>query len=112
MDEIFISLDDVKLYTAITEEGTELYTSQDGTLAIYVYELDYYLLNIHDGYLTVSIIDIDSFIDANTNLIYDKYVSVHPEEVHSDWTLEDAHNLEDFITKYMLSELIIFAKGE
>ena len=47
---------------------------------------------------------MESFIDTNNELIYDKYVSVHPE-VHSDWTLEDAHNLEDFITKY-ISELI------
>lgn len=112
MDEIFISLDDVKLYTSIVEEGIELYSTQDGKLTLYEYDFDYYLSTIHNGYLTISAIDMESFIDTNTDLIYDKYVSVHPEEVHSDWTLEDAHNLEDFITKYMLSELIIFAKGE
>lgn len=55
MDEIFISLDDVKLYVAITEEGKELYTSQDGCYAEYEYEGDIYVLNIHDGYVTIEI---------------------------------------------------------
>ena len=53
MDEIYIALYDVKLYTAITEEGTELYTSQDGCYAEYEYNEDIYILRIHDGYVTI-----------------------------------------------------------
>lgn len=53
MDEIFISLADVKLYTTITEEGKELYTSQDGCYAEYEYEGDIYILSIHEGYITI-----------------------------------------------------------
>ena len=59
MDEVFISLDDVKLYNSIMENGTELYTSQDGCYAEYEYEGDIYELNIHDGYLTVGIKEED-----------------------------------------------------
>lgn len=57
MDEIFISLDDVKLYTAITEEGIEVYTSQDGCYAEYEYNEDVYILSIDDGLLTITIKD-------------------------------------------------------
>lgn len=53
MDEIFISLDDVKLYTAITEEGTEIYTSQDGCYAEYEYNEDIYILRIEHGYVSI-----------------------------------------------------------
>lgn len=53
MDEIFISLDDVKLYTAITEEGTEIYTSQDGCYAEYEYNKDIYILRIEHGYVSI-----------------------------------------------------------
>lgn len=53
MDEIFIALDDVKLYTAITEKGTELYTSQDGCYAEYEYNEDIYILRIEHGYVTI-----------------------------------------------------------
>ena len=53
MDEIFIALDDVKLYTAIIEEGTELYTSQDGCYAEYEYNEDIYILRIEHGYVTI-----------------------------------------------------------
>jgi hypothetical protein len=59
MDEIFISLDDVKLYVAITEDGSELYTSQDGCYAEYLYAGDIYILTIHDGYLTIEIKEED-----------------------------------------------------
>lgn len=55
MDEIFISLDDVKLYVDIIERGTNLYTSQDGCYAEYEYEGDIYTLSIHDGYVTIGI---------------------------------------------------------
>lgn len=53
MDEIFIALDDVYLYVAITTEGKELYTSQDGTYAEYEYNEDVYILSIHEGYVTI-----------------------------------------------------------
>lgn len=53
MDEIFIALDDVKLYVAITEEGTELYTSQDGCYAEYEYNEDIYILRIEHGYVSI-----------------------------------------------------------
>jgi len=53
MDEIFIALDDVKLYMAITEEGTELYTSQDGCYAEYEYNEDIYILRIEHGYVSI-----------------------------------------------------------
>jgi len=67
MDEIFISLDDVKLYTAITEEGTEIYTSQDGCYAKYEYEGDIYILSIHEGYVTIEMSD-DSVEPDDTEL--------------------------------------------
>lgn len=53
MDGIFIALDDVKLYNAIIEEGTELYTSQDGCYAEYEYNEDIYILRIHNGCVTI-----------------------------------------------------------
>lgn len=53
MDEIFISLADVKLYTAITEEGKELYTSQDGCYSEYEYNEDIYILRIDHGYVSI-----------------------------------------------------------
>lgn len=59
MDEIFISLDDVKLYTAIIEEGTEIYTSQDGRYAEYNYQGDNYILKIDHGYLTIEIKEVN-----------------------------------------------------
>lgn len=53
MYEIFISPDDVKLYTAIIEEGKELYTSQDGCYAEYEYNEDIYILRIDNGYVSI-----------------------------------------------------------
>lgn len=53
MDEFYISLADVKLYNAIIEEGTELYTSQDGCYAEYEYEDNIYILEITDGYVSI-----------------------------------------------------------
>jgi hypothetical protein len=53
MEELYISLDDAKLYVAIMEHGTELYTSQDGCYAEYEYNEDIYILGIQDGYVTI-----------------------------------------------------------
>ena len=53
VDKIFISLKDVKLYSSIMEEGTELYTTQDGCYAKYVYNGNIYILTICNGYVTI-----------------------------------------------------------
>lgn len=59
MDEIYISLADVKLYNSIIEDGTEIYTSQDGCYAEYEYEGDIYILEITDGYVTIQMKEED-----------------------------------------------------
>ena len=59
IDENFVSLDDVKLYNSIIEEGIETYTSQDGRYAEYDYEGDKYILKIDHGYLTIEIKEED-----------------------------------------------------
>lgn len=52
---------------------------------------------------------MDTFIDNNYELIYNKYCEVYPERIHSDWTLEDAQDLEEFILTYLEEE---YMKGE
>lgn len=54
---------------------------------------------------------LEQFIENCEECIYHKYAEVHPERIHSDWTLEDAHDLDDFIEKYMSEEFETFING-
>ena len=78
--------------------GEELYTNQAGTIAVYKDDKDninlYHLIN--DKPVCVKSQSIDDFIWNNEEILYEKYADAHPEEIHSDWYLEDAND-EDFI---------------
>ena len=78
--------------------GEELYTNQAGTIAVYKDDKDninlYHLINGKP--VCVKSQSIDDFIWNNEEILYEKYADVHPEEIHSDWYLEDAND-EDFI---------------
>lgn len=54
---------------------------------------------------------LEQFIENCEECIYHKYAEVHPERIHSDWTLEDASDLDDFIEKYMSEEFETFING-
>lgn len=47
---------------------------------------------------------IEFFIDDNYEDVYNEYADVYPEEIHSDWTLEDAHDLHEFVLDHMSYE--------
>lgn len=47
---------------------------------------------------------IEDFIDDNYEDVYNEYADVYPEEIHSDWTLEDAHDLDEFVLNHMSYE--------
>jgi hypothetical protein len=47
---------------------------------------------------------IEDFIDDNYEDVYNEYADVYPEEIHSDWTLEDAHDLDEFVLDHMSYE--------
>ena len=51
---------------------------------------------------------LDSFIDDNYELIYNKYSDIHPDLVHSDFYLEDVDRdeLDEFILEYLSEELL------
>ena len=51
---------------------------------------------------------LDSFIDDNYELIYNKYSEVHPDLVHSDFYLEDVDrdDLDELILEYLSEELL------
>ena len=53
MDEIYIALADVPLYNDIMDNGTEIYTSQDGLYSEYELDNDIYILDCKEGYLTI-----------------------------------------------------------
>lgn len=53
---------------------------------------------------------IELFIDDNYEDVYNEYADVYPEEIHSDWTLEDAHDLEEFVLNHMSYEFNDYLK--
>ena len=53
---------------------------------------------------------IEHFIADNYEDVYNEYTDVYPEEIHSDWTLEDAHDLEEFVLNHMSYEFNDYLK--
>lgn len=53
---------------------------------------------------------IEHFIADNYEDVYNEYADVYPEEIHSDWTLEDAHDLEEFVLDHMSYEFNDYLK--
>lgn len=53
---------------------------------------------------------IEHFIADNYEDVYNEYTDVYPEEIHSDWTLEDAHDLEEFVLDHMSYEFNDYLK--
>lgn len=48
---------------------------------------------------------IDEFIESNSELIYQKYCEIFPELIHSDFTIENIQDIEDFINTFMEREI-------
>ena len=53
---------------------------------------------------------IEDFIDYYYEDVYNEYADVYPEEIHSDWTLEDAHDLDEFVLDHMSYEFNEFLR--
>lgn len=53
---------------------------------------------------------LEEFIDTYYEDIYNEYCEVNPEEIHSDWMLEDAEDLDIFIQEHMDYAFIKFCK--
>ena len=53
---------------------------------------------------------IEEFIDTYYENVYNAYATFYPEEIHSDWTLDDAYDLDEFILTHMSYEYNIFLK--
>lgn len=53
---------------------------------------------------------VSEFIDTYYEDIYNEYSDVFPEEINSDWLLEDADDLDLFIQEHMAYEFMKFCK--
>lgn len=53
---------------------------------------------------------IDRFIDDNQELIYNKYCEINPENIHSDFSLEDLDGdyVAEFVEDYLEDELLTY----
>lgn len=115
MDQLYVRIEDAALYAKVTQEGEEKYTDQAGTLQLYEYDDEYYVLTISlAGFVDIRLAPgTDDFIDYHYEDVYEKYADLNPEEIHSDWLLEDAsENLDEFVRSYMEDEYISYIVKE
>lgn len=115
MDQLYVRVEDAALYAKVTQEGEEKYTDQAGTLQVYEYDNDYYVLTVSlAGYVDIqSAPETGDFIDDNYEKVYELYADLNPEEIHSDWMLEDAsEDLDEFVRFHMEDEYISYIVKE
>lgn len=50
--------------------------------------------------------NVDKFIMDNTEEVYERYSNMYPEEIHSDWIIDDHYDaVYEFINTYLQDEV-------
>lgn len=98
-------------------KGIELYTNQAGDIAVYENDDVITLYHWQDNKaVAVKSIDISDYISdyAHYDLLYTLYANKHPEEIHSDWYLEDGDDYEvwDIAKECIVNELLGVPKDD